>query len=187
MTWHRLRSIAPALLALHAVLATGLVPRASLVSSVPRSLFAVPTLDPATRVALPPGFSAAVDVATRLRFVHVVADDIDRDGDIDVVASVGTLELLVWQNDGAGHFYRMPPGHRPGLEAQPAVPSFDGDGFDSSQWIQNDHQRGARLEPSTAHADEGPERRLATCLRPAPDRYGPRVRSSRAPPIARSL
>src|SRR5438445_193704 len=77
--------------------------------------------DPAftTGGTLPPGFAAAVDAATAKLFVRVVAYDIDNDGDLDIVANDGTLELLVWENDGTGHFARKPSGHLAGLEAPP--------------------------------------------------------------------
>jgi hypothetical protein len=41
--------------------------------------------------------------------ITVVAADIDADGDIDVVASDGSLDLLVWVNDGTGRFTRKHP------------------------------------------------------------------------------
>jgi len=41
--------------------------------------------------------------------VAVVAADIDADGDIDVVATDGSLNLLVWINDGTGRFTRKRP------------------------------------------------------------------------------
>ncbi len=41
-----------------------------------------------------------------LRVVALAASDIDDDGDLDLVASDGSLDLLVWINDGAGHMTR---------------------------------------------------------------------------------
>lgn len=37
------------------------------------------------------------------KFFALVATDLDADGDIDVIASNGALDLLVWINDGSGH------------------------------------------------------------------------------------
>ena len=138
-------------------------------------------------VALPAGFAATVDRATTGQFVRVVAGDIDRDGDIDVVASVGTLDLLVWKNDGAGHFTRVPSSRRPLFQAQPLPPSFDGGPFTSNEWIQNDDRDGARLAPLNAIADAAPRSALSARISPVAPQSGPRVRSSRAPPLALSL
>jgi hypothetical protein len=41
-----------------------------------------------------------------VRLVALVASDIDADGDLDLIASDGSLDLLVWINDGAGHLTR---------------------------------------------------------------------------------
>jgi hypothetical protein len=47
------------------------------------------------------------------KVVAAALADIDADGDLDLVASDGTLDLLVWSNDGSGHFTRMYPAHGP--------------------------------------------------------------------------
>lgn len=72
------------------------------------------------------GGSATIDQPLRETALHlpgvepgtkVVAAalaDIDADGDLDLIASDGTLDLLVWSNDGSGHFTRKYPGHAPG-------------------------------------------------------------------------
>jgi hypothetical protein len=133
-------------------------------------------------VALPAGFSAALDVPPTESRMRVVAGDIDRDGDIDVVASVGTLDLIVWKNDGAGHFTRVPSSRRPAFQAQPPPPSFDGETFASSEWIQNDDHHGARLEPLNAIVDASPQSALSTHISLVASQSGQLVRSSRAPP-----
>ena len=102
-------------------------------------------------VALPLGFSATVDRATRAQFVHVVAGDVDRDGDIDVVASIGSLDLIVWKNDGAGHFTRQAAAPHLSLRQQPPAPSVDGDSTASNEWIQNDQPRGVDLDLFIQH------------------------------------
>jgi hypothetical protein len=56
-----------------------------------------------------------------LRFVSMVAADIDADGDLDVVASNGSLDLVVWTNDGTGHLTRKYPERSSGgLDQRPA-------------------------------------------------------------------
>jgi hypothetical protein len=47
------------------------------------------------------------------KVVAAALADIDADGDLDLVASDGTLDLLVWSNDGSGHFTRKYPTHGP--------------------------------------------------------------------------
>ena len=47
------------------------------------------------------------------KVVAAALADIDADGDLDLIASDGTLDLLVWSNDGSGHFTRKYPGHAP--------------------------------------------------------------------------
>src|SRR5215472_12938354 len=45
------------------------------------------------------------------RVIAAAMADIDADGDLDLVASDGSLDLLVWSNDGTGHFTRKYPAH----------------------------------------------------------------------------
>ncbi|HEX4568089.1 MAG TPA: hypothetical protein VH138_15745 [Vicinamibacterales bacterium] len=47
------------------------------------------------------------------KVVAAALADIDADGDLDLVASDGTLDLLVWSNDGSGHFTRKYPTQGP--------------------------------------------------------------------------
>lgn len=49
----------------------------------------------------------AVEAGTKVLAVAVA--DLDADGDLDVVASDGSLDLLVWDNDGKGHLTRKYP------------------------------------------------------------------------------
>jgi len=135
-------------------------------------------------VALPDGFAAAVDLATSARFVSVVADDVDQDGDLDVVASVGSLDLLVWQNDGAGHFSRLPSSQRRALQTQPPPPAVDGDSIASNEWIQNDDRHAAGLPPLRAIVYATPRTAAIPAIGLVKPQSGPRARSSRAPPLA---
>ena len=136
---------------------------------------------------LPAGFAATVDRATSDRFVRVVADDVDRDGDIDVVASLGSLDLMVWTNDGAGHFTRVASSPHPAFQTQPPAPSVDGQSLTSSEWIQNGQPRGAGVASLRAYRSDDPEAPFSLIAGDAFARYGPRVRSSRAPPISFAL
>ncbi len=135
-------------------------------------------------VALPDGFAASVDRATSAQFVSVVADDVDQDGDLDVVASVGSLDLLVWQNDGAGHFTRLPSSQRRAFQTQPPPPAVDGDSIASNEWIQNDDRDTAGVLPLRAIVHAAPRTTPLPPVRLVRPQSGPRARSSRAPPLA---
>ncbi len=67
----------------------------------------LPGIDPGTRV-----------VASALA-------DIDADGDLDVVAFDGSLDLLVWSNDGTGHFTRRYPARSAETQAIARDGAFD--------------------------------------------------------------
>jgi hypothetical protein len=166
-----------------AILYGGLTPH---VSPPPRHAeVAFPAdLDAGRAVALPAGFAAAVDRATSAQFVRVVADDVDQDGDIDVVASIGSLDLMVWQNDGAGHFTRLLSSHRQAFQTQPPAPAVDGDSIVSSEWIQNDDRDGGLLTPLRPIVDAAPRAAPVASIDPVTPQSGPRARSSRAPPLA---
>jgi hypothetical protein len=140
--------------------------------------------DPVRGVALPAGFAASVDRATSARFVSVVADDVDQDGDLDVVASVGSLDLMVWQNDGAGHFTRLTSSHRLAFQTQPPAPAVDGDAIVSNEWIQNDDRDAVLAAPLQPIVDGAPRSPLISSIDPVTPQSGARARSSRAPPLA---
>jgi hypothetical protein len=140
---------------------------------------------PVREIALPAGFATNVDRATRDQFVGVVAGDVDDDGDLDVVASFGSLDLAIWRNDGAGHFTRLASGRHQTLQTQPPLPSVDGDPSGSYEWIQNGGgSRGADLESRCACVPDDPDSALMPAAVAGPGRFGPRSSPSRAPPLA---
>ena len=135
---------------------------------------------------LPAGFAATVDRATSDRFVRVVADDVDRDGDIDVVASLGSLDLIVWTNDGAGHFTRLASSSHTALQNQPLAPPWTA--------IRSRRTNGSRTTCHGLRSNrcarvriDDPASPVTALVRLATGQNGGRVRSSRAPPIPRAL
>jgi hypothetical protein len=180
----RLRRTLCSITVLQAVLLYGgLTPRNSTaVRQAPAASAVNP--DPVRGAALPAGFAASVDRATSARFVRVIADDVDQDGDLDVVASVGSLDLMVWQNDGAGHFTRLPSSHRRAFQTQPPAPAVDSDSIVSSEWIQNDDRDAVFAAPLRPIVDQAPRSALISPIDPVAPQSGPRARSSRAPPLA---
>ena len=182
----RLRAAACGLTVLLASLVCGLSP--SRAPQPRHTTLPVIAITPGERdVPLPAGFAATVDRATSDQFVRVVADDVDRDGDIDVVASLGSLDLIVWTNDGAGHFTRLPSSRHVALQTQPPSPSVDGAALTGSEWIQNDDRAGSHLTLLRPIVDCNPRSAFVAPISLVIPQPGPRVRSSRAPPLPLSL
>ena len=118
--------------------------------------------------------------------VSLIAADIDADGDLDVVANDGSLELLVWRNDGTGHLTRQAPHRSSGWQSEPASPSLDDQRATSIVSVQNDVPS-LRLDLRADPIAIAPHR----LLRPAFD--GPAgsslvsTRTPRAPPASTRL
>src|SRR5665213_2207550 len=66
-------------------------------------------------------------VASRydVEFTSVIAADIDRDGDIDVLAETGHT-LTVWVNDGAGHLTSQRTPQGPAIEGRAPATTWRG-------------------------------------------------------------
>ena len=72
----------------------------------PAIFAARPSFSATTWAATLPAALAAPTLPASLQLVSMVADDIDADGDLDVVANDGSLDLIVWINDGTGQLTR---------------------------------------------------------------------------------
>jgi hypothetical protein len=88
-----------------------------------------PTFEAHTLVAALPAVLTSPAVQSSWHLISMVANDIDADGDLDVVANDGSLELLVWINDGTGRLTRRqnrpastlrPDASGPGFAGEPA-------------------------------------------------------------------
>jgi hypothetical protein len=86
------------------------------------------------RCVEPAVFRQMVSSRYHVEFSHVVAADIDRDGDIDVVATTDKT-FTVWVNDGAGHLTAQRPAGGPAIDGRAPTTAW--------------RERGDRTEPST--------------------------------------
>ncbi len=57
------------------------------------------------------------------RLVSMIAEDIDADGDLDVVANDGSLNLIVWTNDGSGRLSPRQSRGVAGVQSEPGAPT----------------------------------------------------------------
>lgn len=94
---------------------------------------------------LPPGLTIPRDDPSIQDALRVVASDIDDDGDLDLVANDGSLEIAVWENDGAGHLTRKRPAHDAGW-----LPDLPGPEWDSGT---GSALTGVQSDPSTVGSD----------------------------------
>ena len=83
-----------------------------------------PTFDSTALVAALPSVLSPPAVQPGSRLVSMVAADIDADGDLDVVANDGSLDLIVWTNDGSGRLSRQQGRTSAGLRSEPAAPGL---------------------------------------------------------------
>ena len=51
----------------------------------------------------------------------VIESDVDRDGDLDLVAATSSGEVMIWLNDGHGRFTRQAPSKPRGVSGAPVV------------------------------------------------------------------
>ena len=116
------------------------LPRFSLAARVAVATFAMfATFAPAAHAATLPAhaevragrcvaataFQQLVTARYHVEFRQVVATDIDRDGDIDVLATTDR-SFTVWINDGAGHLTSQRPAAGPSIEQRPWSNTFRG-------------------------------------------------------------
>jgi hypothetical protein len=149
---------------------------------------------PARAATVPNGAVVCVDrpidvaafarmVANRYHVVlqRVVAADIDRDGDLDVLASTDR-EFLVWVNDGAGRLTSQAPKPHSAIDGHSAPDTWNGAEPPDEAAIQNESPS-PRLPGARPHAPPGSISRTAVCVDAAPRASAPHDQSApRAPP-----
>lgn len=137
----------------------------------------------AGRCVEPASFRLLVADRYHVEFSKVIATDIDRDGDIDVVATTDR-SFTVWVNDGSGHLTSQRPSQGgPGIDARAPATTWSGDD-DRSDPSMNDGAPAAALLIAGAHAPPAPNAGDAALLDCAA-RLSSRIRCSapRAPPL----
>ena len=96
---------------------------------------------------------------------RVVTADIDRDGDLDVVAYTD-LGFLVWVNDGAGRLTKQSPKHMPAVDGGAPADTWRDSVSRTGETIQNGAPS-SRLPTERAHAPPAPSIRNAVPARAA--------------------
>ena len=104
----------------------------------------------AGRCVEPASFRWLVANRYHVEFSHVVAADIDRDGDIDVIATTDHT-FTVWVNDGAGHLTSQRPTAGPALDGQRPATTWR-DRAQSSDPSNNDEGPSTPVLVLQAHA-----------------------------------
>jgi hypothetical protein len=145
-------------------------------AGVPPRTVEATTLVASLRLDLAPAFDPG------LRLVAIVASDIDDDGDLDVVANDGSLDLLVWINDGTGHLTRRYPRHSSGWRTDASSANRDAGHATVSAVTSAGPFFGPGEPLALSPSDDGEPR--ATYARPDLDSLFARLQGPRAPPLA---
>ena len=131
-----------------------------------------------------PGVLIAPAVAPGWQLVSMIADDVDADGDLDVVANDGSLDLIVWTNDGTGRLSRQ-EARKPGSLAQKMTGPGLSDHPTGSQAVAHTSSSVLHSHPSTASRLPNKSQARWTA---SPDPLAPHftsTRSPRGPPLVR--
>jgi hypothetical protein len=126
-------------------------------------------------------FSRILEARFRLVLHRVIAADIDRDGDLDILAATDR-GFVVWLNDGAGRLTSQSAKHKPAVDGRSPGDTWREDDARDGETVQDDVPS-PRVASEYAHAPPLSVRQLAPCSQftlhsdPA---YGTRV--PRAPP-----
>jgi len=141
-----------------------------------------PTVEASTLVAsLPANLTPPLEPGQRL--VAMVASDIDADGDLDLVASDGSLDLIVWINDGTGHLTRR-YAHPSGGWSQDAS-TADSDSRQASVSAVTSGSISLGSDSAVLFALRDEREPGTTYASPDLDSFFARSQSPRAPPLPR--
>jgi VCBS repeat protein len=106
----------------------------ALLMLMPRAAAALPQPRAGERLDAP-ALHRLVPSADRLEIRVAVGADIDADGDVDVIAATDR-DLIVWINDGRGHFRRRAAHRHPIADGPPAPDTWSGDGCGAEEAVQ---------------------------------------------------
>ena len=153
----------------------------SLIRIVACALVLVATASTAARAADPATFARTVATQYQVDARHVVTADIDRDGDLDVLAATDR-GFMVWLNDGGGRFTSQVPSERPVVDVHESRDSWSDDESCGNETIQG-------TSPSAPIDSESADAPAQPSSRPAVESDGPGRddasrgrRTPRAPP-----
>ncbi len=77
-------------------------------------------IDPRQGAVISVHLSGAPDASSLpIPVAALIDSDIDHDGDLDLLATTASGDLIVWLNDGHGRFTRRPPTERRGVASMP--------------------------------------------------------------------
>ena len=102
---------------------------------VASALVLVASASTAARAADPATFARAIATQYHVDARHVVTADIDRDGDLDVLAATDD-GFMVWVNDGRGQFTSQAPSDRPVVDVHESGDSWSDDESRGNETIQ---------------------------------------------------
>jgi len=133
------------------------------------------------RAADPAAFARIVARQYHVDARHVVTADIDRDGDLDVLAATDG-GFMVWVNDGHGRFTSQAPSHRPLIDGTRSPDSWSDEESRETETIQTTISSiplGGEYAHAPPDASSGPP---APAEVPPPTDASRRCRTPRAPP-----
>ena len=107
----------------------------SVIRVVACALVLVGAVSTAARAADPATFARTIATQYHVDARHVVTADIDRDGDLDVLAATDS-GFMVWVNDGSGRFTSQVPRERPLVGVHESRDSWSGNESRGNETIQ---------------------------------------------------
>ena len=100
------------------------------------ALVLVAAASTSARAADPAAFARTIATQYHVDARHVVTADIDRDGDLDVLAATDQ-GFMVWVNDGRGQFTSQVPSDRPVVDGHESPDSWSDDESRDNETIQS--------------------------------------------------
>ena len=141
------------------------------------------TFDATALAAALPSVLTPPAVEPGRRLVSMIAEDIDADGDLDVVASDDSLGLVVWTNDGSGRLTLQHGREQTGWRSEPSAPGF-ADRPSASQTIVSIPLFSLQVSPQTFWIAPGRSRCCWVCSASALRPSFVSTRTSRGPPVS---